>query len=120
MNNISNIIYDSLQSDSPRWKADSSLALYALAGLSLIPIFQSIKGSFSGVKAQVVGHRSFFEPQWLVRHRFIKGSAGIIQHGYDKVQHLLTPAWAKVVPWVTDIFVALVQRVHVQDSPSGW
>ncbi|KFA68979.1 hypothetical protein S40285_08381 [Stachybotrys chlorohalonatus IBT 40285] len=84
MNNISNIIYDSLQSDSPRWKADSSLALYALAGLSLIPIFQSIKGSFSGVKAQVVGHRSFFEPQWLVRHRFIKGSAGIIQHGYDK------------------------------------
>jgi hypothetical protein len=37
----------------------------------------------------VVGHRTFWEPKWLVRLRFIRGSRSIIKEGYDKVSSVL-------------------------------
>lgn len=45
----------------------------------------------------VVGHRTFWEPKWLVRLRFIRGSRSMIKEGYDKVSSLSD--WVAIL-WV--------------------
>ncbi|KAH7310674.1 cytochrome P450 monooxygenase [Stachybotrys elegans] len=66
------------------WGSESRLAVYFLTGLLLIPLIQVISAQVFGIKAQAVGHRFFLEPQWLVRLRYIKGSAPMINYGYEK------------------------------------
>lgn len=41
---------------------------------------------FENVKAPFVGHRSWLEPSWLVRMRYMTQSASMIQEGYNKVR----------------------------------
>lgn len=57
----------------------------ALAGILALYTFNALKENLFSVKAPVVGHRSFFEPEWLLGFRFVRGSAPIIQEGYEKV-----------------------------------
>lgn len=57
----------------------------ALAGILALYTFSALKENLFSVKAPVVGYRSFFEPGWLLGFRFVRGSAPIIQEGYEKV-----------------------------------
>ncbi|KAK5637323.1 hypothetical protein RRF57_013035 [Xylaria bambusicola] len=63
---------------------ERTLALVVVGILSLY-LTSVIKPSFSSVKAPFVGYRSWLEPGWLVRLRFIRGSRPIIREGYSKV-----------------------------------
>lgn len=61
------------------------LAVFAV--LIGVQVLGSVKGRFLGVNAPVVGHRTIFEPAWLVRLRYMTQSAAMVQEGYDKVGH---------------------------------
>lgn len=62
--------------------------LLVLVGVLSLYLTSVIKSSFLGVKAPFVGYRSWLEPGWLVRMRFIRGSRPIIRQGYSKVRAL--------------------------------
>ena len=63
-----------------------SLVVLICSGLFLLSCLRSVlEGAFPSVKAPVVGHRSIFEPKWLVRLRYVRGSREILSEGYDKV-----------------------------------
>lgn len=53
------------------------LVVYYITGL--------IKYHLYGLKAAYVGYRSKWEPTWLLRLRFIRGSVAIIGEGYKNV-----------------------------------
>ncbi|EFE32723.1 cytochrome P450 monooxygenase, putative [Trichophyton benhamiae CBS 112371] len=65
------------------WNGRQGFALVIVAILSL-HLFNVFKESLFGVKAPMVGYRSFFEPKWLLRLRFVRGSMSIIRGGYSK------------------------------------
>ncbi|EGD92135.2 hypothetical protein H112_00209 [Trichophyton rubrum D6] len=65
------------------WNGRQGFALFIVAILSL-HLFNVFKESLFGVKAPMVGYRSFFEPKWLLRLRFVRGSMSIIRGGYSK------------------------------------
>lgn len=44
-----------------------------------------------GIKVPFVGYRSFLEPTWFVRLRFVWAGGSIINEGYQKVSH--RPPW---------------------------
>ena len=98
----------------------------AFAGILAFYVFNVVKENLFTVKAPVVEYRSFFEPGWLLGFRFVRGSAPIIQEGYEKVyihnltlhtlsEHRYSPAysWAssRTYTWIT------VQEFDVQ-SPT--
>ncbi|KAI0099189.1 cytochrome P450 [Nemania sp. FL0031] len=53
-------------------------------GLISLSIFNVLKVALFEVKAPYVGHRSYFEPAWLVGLRFVRGSGSMIKDGYRK------------------------------------
>ncbi|KAF2129173.1 Ent-kaurene oxidase [Dothidotthia symphoricarpi CBS 119687] len=57
-----------------------AMAIIAILHTSL----EVINVRLYGVRAPIVGHRSIFEPAWLVRLRFIRGSRSILQDGYNQ------------------------------------
>ncbi|KAI0389232.1 cytochrome P450 monooxygenase [Xylariaceae sp. FL0594] len=57
------------------------------AGLACLYVYNTISSLFFGVKAPYVGHRSFFEPAWLVGLRFVRGSGPMIKEGYRKYKN---------------------------------
>ncbi|KAH8199172.1 hypothetical protein TruAng_006641 [Truncatella angustata] len=59
----------------------NTLFVSAVAGLLLLKFLSAIKQHYSGVKAEAVGYKSSFEPGWLVRLRFVRGSTPIIREG---------------------------------------
>ena len=64
----------------------TSLVFLVCSGLFLLSYLRSVlEGAFPNVKAPVVGHRSIFEPKWLVRLRYVRGSREILSEGYSKV-----------------------------------
>ncbi|GBF67140.1 ent-kaurene oxidase P450 [Trichophyton mentagrophytes] len=65
------------------WNSRQGFALFIVAILSL-HLLRTFKESLFGVKAPVVGYRSFIEPKWLLRLRFVRGSMSIIRGGYSK------------------------------------
>lgn len=67
------------------WNSRHCFALFIVAILSL-HLLRTFKESLFGVKAPMVGYRSFFEPKWLLRLRFVRGSMSIIRGGYSKVK----------------------------------
>ncbi|KAK9775109.1 putative Cytochrome P450 monooxygenase [Seiridium cardinale] len=67
----------------------NTLFVSAIAGLLVLNIFSAIKQHYSGVKAEAVGYRSLFEPGWLVRLRFVRGSTPIIRDGYRKFRETM-------------------------------
>ena len=67
----------------------TSLVVLICSGLFLLSCLRSVlEGVFSSVKAPVVGHRSVFEPKWLVRLRYVRGSRKILSEGYGKVSEV--------------------------------
>jgi len=65
----------------------SNLAVLIL-GIFTCYFIACILGSLSfGVDAPIVGYRSFFEPTWLVRLRFVLGGRAMIQTGYERVSN---------------------------------
>ncbi|OJJ39637.1 hypothetical protein ASPWEDRAFT_49568 [Aspergillus wentii DTO 134E9] len=68
----------SVSLDSP------SIAVVFLGLWSLWYLFTTLHASVTGVKAPFVGYRGFWEPTWLLRLRFIRGSRGILAEGYAK------------------------------------
>ena len=67
----------------------TSLVVLICSGLFLLSCLRSVlEGAFSSVKAPVVGHRSIFEPKWLVRLRYVRGSREILREGYGKVSEV--------------------------------
>lgn len=58
----------------------------SLAFLAIFSIYslKIVKNSLFSVKAPYVGHRSFFEPAWLIGLRFVRGSEPMINEGYQK------------------------------------
>lgn len=60
-----------------------------LAGILLLMLMtKNVIDKRVHVNAPVVGHRRAWEPQWLVRFRFVRGSRAILCNGYEKVEHL--------------------------------
>ena len=61
----------------------------------------------------IVGYRSLWEPTWLVRLRFIRGSRKIIGEGYERVSYH-NWIYSQLMPTDTH----LVQRFYVQGATS--
>jgi hypothetical protein len=74
---------DSIGSPGNDWK-ENRWWLVA-GGILAFYVFNVVNETLFTVKAPVVGYRSFFEPSWLLGFRFVRGSAPIIQEGYQKV-----------------------------------
>ena len=67
----------------------TSLVVLICSSLFFLSWLRSVlDGAFSSVKAPVVGHRSIFEPKWLVRLRYVRGSREILSEGYGKVSEV--------------------------------
>ncbi|KAI0409332.1 cytochrome P450 monooxygenase [Xylaria palmicola] len=88
--------------------SDRSLALF-LVGIVSLYFISVIRSAFSNVKAPIVGYRQWFEPGWLVRLRFIRGSRPIIRGGYSKFKDSMF----KVRRNDADILV--ISHQHVND-----
>jgi hypothetical protein len=56
-----------------------------LATIVISHLIGQVKQRLFGVKAPSVGYRSKFEPGWLVRLRFVRGSNSILRDAYTKV-----------------------------------
>ncbi|KAM5449476.1 putative ent-kaurene monooxygenase [Microsporum audouinii] len=65
------------------WKSRQGVILFIVVIFSL-HFLKTLKERLFGIKAPVVGYRSFFEPGWLLRLRFVRGSTSIIRGGYEK------------------------------------
>ena len=65
----------------------SNLAVLILGVFTCYFIASILKSLSVGVDAPVVGYRSFFEPTWLVRLRFVLGGRAMIQTGYERVSN---------------------------------
>lgn len=63
----------------------AQVILLLVSGLIAYCIISIIRSSFSEIKAPFVGYRSNWEPTWLLRLRFIRGSMPIIGEGYKNV-----------------------------------
>ena len=63
----------------------ASLIQFGLLGLAAWCIAQYFPSPFDRVKAPLVGHRSVFEPFFLLRLRFALGALAQVQEGYHKV-----------------------------------
>lgn len=63
----------------------ASLIQFGLLGLAAWCVAQYSGSLFDRVKAPLVGHRSVFEPLFLVRLRFALGALAQVQEGYHKV-----------------------------------
>ncbi|KAI1500520.1 cytochrome P450 monooxygenase [Biscogniauxia marginata] len=63
------------------------LLLLPVVGLLFVNLLHTIHGRLFGVKAKVVGYRSFCEPGWLLGFRFVRGSAPIIRDGYQEFKN---------------------------------
>jgi hypothetical protein len=64
----------------------TNLIVLCCSGLFVLLYLKSIvQNALFSVKAPVIGHRSIFEPEWLVRVRFVRGSREILREGYSKV-----------------------------------
>ncbi|KAI1454028.1 cytochrome P450 monooxygenase [Annulohypoxylon moriforme] len=56
-------------------------------GLVSLYVFSILKSTLFGVKAPYIGHRSYFEPAWVVGLRFVRGSGPMIKEGYQKFKN---------------------------------
>ena len=90
--NASQIIDDGLpyQTAALSLAAKVSLAQLILFFCSTWFVASNFLPSFDGVKASSVGHRSIFEPSFLVRFRFALGAFAQITDGYRLVLSALT------------------------------
>lgn len=50
-------------------------------------VVPALKKQSTTSQPPIVGYRSFWEPTWLVRLRFIRGSRKIIGEGYEQVSN---------------------------------
>ena len=57
----------------------------AIAGIVSFYFLASFFGSNIKVKAPWVGYRSFWEPTFVLRLRFVQGALPIVLDGYNKV-----------------------------------
>lgn len=60
--------------------------ILALAVVACLYLVSSSTGSSSIAKLPVAGRRSIFEPNWLLRLRFLRSSRDILKDGYKKVR----------------------------------
>ena len=79
----------------------ASLIQFGLLGLTVWCITQYFPSPFDRVKAPLVGHRSVFEPFFLLRLRFALGALAQVQEGYHKVSE-------DVYAEITDIWIDLL------------
>ena len=63
----------------------ASLIQLGLLGLTAWCVAQILPSPFDRAKAPLVGHRSVFEPFFLLRLRFALGALAQVQEGYHKV-----------------------------------
>ncbi|GFP59001.1 hypothetical protein ACSS6W_011088 [Trichoderma asperelloides] len=73
-------------------------SLFALGALFLALRFSVTSKTENGIP--VAGQASIFEPKWLLRLRFIRGSRSIIKQGYEKYRDLYI-----VRRWTSDVVI---------------
>lgn len=62
-----------------------SLLSFVIVPTICIYLVYALRTNRTKLGLPVVGHRTFWEPKWLVRLRFIRGSRSMIKEGYEKV-----------------------------------
>lgn len=62
-----------------------SLLSFFIVPAICIYLVYALRTNCTKLGLPVVGHRAFWEPKWLVRLRFIRGSRSMIKEGYEKV-----------------------------------
>ncbi|KAF1921228.1 Ent-kaurene oxidase [Ampelomyces quisqualis] len=98
----------SLESFLPRSSYPMGWIAWAWIIWSIAITLVSFWGRRATVKAPVVGHRGVFEPTWLLRLRFIRGSRSILQNGYDEFKDSIF----KIRKLGTDILMLPSERIE--------
>ncbi|KAJ8125945.1 hypothetical protein O1611_g7693 [Lasiodiplodia mahajangana] len=70
--------------DQPPYAKYSEIITVLFLSFLSLAIFSLLRATFFEVRAPYVGHRSYFEPAWLVGLRFVRGSGPMIKDGYRK------------------------------------
>ncbi|EMD58269.1 hypothetical protein GGP41_008362 [Bipolaris sorokiniana] len=65
-----------------------SLLSFVIVPTICIYLVYALRTNRTKLGLPVVGHRTFWEPKWLVRLRFIRGSRSMIKEGYEKYRDL--------------------------------
>ncbi|KAI8930431.1 hypothetical protein NX059_012382 [Plenodomus lindquistii] len=91
MDNISLIVphWIPLEQQSINLDKRSIIAATFAGFLSFVYLVSFLNEVFFGVKAPIAGKRSKFEPAWLLRMRFIRGSRTILSDGYNKFKNTI-------------------------------